>query len=80
MTAAERSRRYRANKGAGSKPGRRITQPCPSPAAFRRHKRNGEEPCAGCRDKYNEAARKRYAEIKQSNEAARKRYKEKKQP
>ena len=65
MTSAERSRRYRANKGAGSKPGRRITEPCPSPAAYRRHKRHGEPVCEGCRKAYNEAARKRYKEKKQ---------------
>lgn len=61
MTSAERSRRYRANKGAGNKPGRRITEPCPSPAAYKRHLRHGEPACDGCRKVYNEAARKRYA-------------------
>lgn len=33
-----------------------ATQPCGTPAAYRRHKRRGEQPCPECREVYNRAA------------------------
>lgn len=59
-SAAQRAREYRARKRGGEA---REPEPCGSPAAAKRHRRNGEEPCGECADaerKYNrEAARKR---------------------
>lgn len=50
MTDADRARRYRASKGAT--PGRHgppPTAPCGTPAAYRRHLRHREPPCAACK-------------------------------
>lgn len=43
------------------KGGRPITEPCGTLAAYRRHKRKGEVPCAECRTAYNAAHRRYYA-------------------
>jgi hypothetical protein len=50
MSSADYQRRWRASKGARTgQPGRAATQPHGTPAAFRRHKRAGEDPCEPCR-------------------------------
>lgn len=54
-------RQYRAKHGArtgvrGPKP----TQPCGTVAAYRRHKRRGEEPCKHCRAAYSEWNHQQY--------------------
>lgn len=60
MSSAEYQRRWRASKGARTgQPGRPATQPCGTVAAFRRHKRAGEEPCDACK----QAERERQAEL-----------------
>lgn len=42
-------RQYRAKQGATTGiRGRKPTQPCGTPAAYRRHRRNGEDPCDRC--------------------------------
>lgn len=61
-------RQYRAKQGAttgvrGPKP----TQPCGTVAAFRRHKRRGEEPCEHCKA----AERERQARLFQERKARR---------
>lgn len=43
------------------KPGRPITHPCGTVAAYKRHKRHGATPCEPCRQAYNEAQRVMYA-------------------
>jgi hypothetical protein len=66
MSSAEYQRRWRASKGARTgQPGRPATQPCGTVAAFRRHKRNGEEPCEACKV----AERDRQAEMYQNRKA-----------
>lgn len=50
MSSAEYQRQYRASKGARTgRPGRPVTQPCGTEAAYRRHGRNGETPCDACK-------------------------------
>lgn len=49
MSTAEYQRRWRASKGARTgRPGPKPTQPCGTSAAYRRHERAGEVPCAAC--------------------------------
>lgn len=49
MSSAEYQRRWRASKGARTgQPGPPATQPCGTVAAYRRHHRHGEAPCAAC--------------------------------
>jgi hypothetical protein len=43
------------------KTGRPITQPCGTAAAYKRHRRNGETPCAACRVAWATLNRDRYA-------------------
>lgn len=51
LTAAERSRKYRAAKGAREREYGPIPwQPCGTPAAFMRHIRHGQPACAACAD------------------------------
>ncbi len=60
VASAEYQRKWRASKGARTgQPGRPVTQPCGTVAAYRRHGRNGEEPCEACR----QAERERQAEL-----------------
>ncbi len=50
MSTAEYQRRWRASHGARTgQLGRPPTQPCGTLAAYRRHLRHGETPCAACR-------------------------------
>lgn len=42
----------------GLAPGQQL-KPCGTPAAARRHLRNGEEPCESCRDAENRRRRKK---------------------
>jgi len=49
MSTAEYQRRWRAKQGLSGKPGRPVTQPCGTVAAYKRHRSHGEEPCAACR-------------------------------
>ena len=66
MSSAEYQRRWRASKGARTgEPGRPASEPCGTPAAFRRHKRNGEEPCDAC----GQAEKERQADLYQRRKA-----------
>lgn len=50
MSTAEYQRQWRAARGARTgEPGRQATQPHGTIAAYRRHTRHGEEPCAACK-------------------------------
>lgn len=50
MSTADYQRAWRAKQGARTgHPGRPITKPCGTPAAYKRHIRNGEKPCDACR-------------------------------
>jgi hypothetical protein len=50
MSDAEYQRRWRAAHGARTgQIGRPATSPCGTVAAYKRHQRNGETPCAECR-------------------------------
>lgn len=42
-----------------------MSEPCGTSAAFRRHKRNGEDPCDAC----DQAEKKRQAELYQQRKA-----------
>lgn len=58
MSTAEQQRGYRAAKALaeGRTPGRSgrpVSQPCGTVAAYKRHRRWGEEPCEDCRLTYN---------------------------
>jgi hypothetical protein len=49
VSTADQQRRWRASKGARTgQPGRRPVQPCGTVAAYRRHRRRGEQPCEAC--------------------------------
>lgn len=49
MSSAEYQRRWRASKGARTgAPGRPVTEPCGTVAAYKRHRRHNEPPCAAC--------------------------------
>lgn len=51
VSSAEYQRNWRARQGAKTgQPGRPVTQPCGTVAAYKRHLRNKEEPCAACRE------------------------------
>ena len=51
MSTAEQQRRWRESKGARQGvTGRPPTAPCGTVAAYKRHRRNGEEPCQPCKD------------------------------
>ena len=61
----EYARRYRAAKAleAGrepGKPGRPVSAPCGTQAAYKRHKRRGETACDACRTAYLEYQRELY--------------------
>lgn len=61
MSTAEYQRKWRASKGARTgAPGRPVTQPHGTPAAYKRHRRAGEEPCAACRAAESERQRELY--------------------
>ena len=55
-TNAARQARYRARHNQP-----RQLEPCPSLAAYRRHKRHKEPVCDGCRQVYNTEQRRLYA-------------------
>lgn len=44
--------------------GRPITEACGTEAAYKRHRRHGEDPCQPCKDAYNAAQRVYYAKRK----------------
>jgi len=44
--------------------GRPATEPCGTVAAYKRHKRRGEDACQRCKDAYNAAHREMYAKRK----------------
>lgn len=55
MSTADYQREWRARHGARTgEPGRPVTQPHGTTAAFKRHQRHGEEACAPCRLAWNE--------------------------
>lgn len=67
MTSAEYQRAYRARKGARTgQLGRPPTQPCGTVAAYRRHRRAGEEPCDLCRSAYSDRQRQLYQQRKEA--------------
>ena len=55
-TNAARQARYRARHNQP-----RQLEPCPSLAAYRRHKRHKDPVCDGCRQVYNTEQRRLYA-------------------
>jgi len=62
---AEYHREWRAKKGARTgQPGRPVTRPCGTVAAFNRHKYNGETPCAACHNAYRDHQRQMYLQRK----------------
>lgn len=61
MSTAEYQRRWRASKGVRTgQLGRPVTEPCGTPAAYKRHKRNGEAVDDACREAYNADQRRLY--------------------
>lgn len=44
--------------------GRPVTEPCGTVAAYKRHKRHGEDACQPCKDAWAEAQRGYYAKRK----------------
>ena len=61
MTAADRSRAYRASKGARTgQPGPPPSAPCGTVSAYKRHLRQGETPDDACRAAWAEYQRERY--------------------
>ena len=69
MSGAEYQRRWRAEKAqeAGREPGRAgrpVTAPCGTQAAYKRHQRNGEEPCDPCRAAWSAYQRELYRKRK----------------
>ena len=54
-------REWRAKRGARTGVvGRRPTEPCGTVAAYRRHRRAGEQPCDQCRLAWNEKQKQMY--------------------
>jgi hypothetical protein len=69
MSTAEQQRRWRASKGARTgQPGRPPTQPCGTVAAYKRHQRKGETPCAACRGAWSAYQRDLYRRRKAKND------------
>jgi hypothetical protein len=67
MSTADYQRRWRASKGARTgAPGRPVTAPHGTPAAYKRHLRRGEQPCQACRD----ANAARHRELRLQRKAA----------
>lgn len=67
MTSAEYQRAWRARHGARTgQLGRPPTQPCGTVAAYRRHRRAGEEPCEPCRSAHSEHQRRMYLQRKEA--------------
>jgi hypothetical protein len=65
---AEYQREWRARHGARTgQPGRPATEPCGTVAAYRRHRKAGEDPCAACRDAWNAKQREMYQARKAKN-------------
>jgi len=61
MSTADYQRKWRASKGAQTgEPGRRVTQPCGTVSAYKRHQRHGEIPCAECKTAWASWHRDRY--------------------
>lgn len=65
MASAEyqRARRVRLAEQAGRAPGvpgRPVTAPCGTVAAYKRHQRHGEPPCEACRAAWSEYQRELY--------------------
>lgn len=51
ISTAEQERAWRAKHGAATgRPGRPAVAPCGTTAAYKRHLRRGETPCAACRE------------------------------
>ena len=61
MSTAEYQRLWRARHKAANPPGRPVTAPHGSTAAYKRHLRHGEAPCEACRAAWNEWQRGYYA-------------------
>lgn len=65
MSTAQYQRQWRAARGARTgQPGRPVTEPCGTAAAYKRHKRNGEPVDTACREAYNADQRELYARRK----------------
>lgn len=61
VSTAEYQRRWRASQGVRTGAvGRPITAPCGTAAAYKRHKRRGEQVDDACRQAYNEEQRRLY--------------------
>jgi len=70
MTSAEyqRERRARIAREAGRTPGRpgpKVSQPCGTVAAYKRHTRRQEPPCEACRKAWAEWQRDYYKRKRQ---------------
>ena len=51
VSDAEYQKRWRAKHGANTgQPGRPVTAQCGTVSAYKRHQRNGEQPCDACRE------------------------------
>ena len=69
MSTADYQRAWRAKHGAGTgKPGRPVTEPHGTVAAYRRHQRAGEPFCEPCRAAWAERQREYYRRRKQSTD------------
>jgi hypothetical protein len=65
VSDAEYQRAWRAKHGARTgHPGRIPTQPCGTVAAYRRHRKAGEQPCDACREAWNAKQRDSYRQRK----------------
>jgi hypothetical protein len=61
MSTAAYQRQWRANHKSENPPGRPVTDPHGTVAAYKRHLRHGETPCASCRAAWNDWQRGYYA-------------------
>ena len=67
----QRLRRARLAAEAGRAPGkagRPATHPCGTNAAYKRHQRKGEPPCAACRAAWSAYQRELYARRRKKND------------
>ena len=67
----QRLRRARLAAEAGREPGkagRPATHPCGTNAAYKRHQRKGEPPCAACRAAWSAYQRELYARRRKKND------------
>jgi hypothetical protein len=61
VSTAAYQRQWRAKHRSDQPPGRPVTAPHGTTAAYKRHQRHGEHPCAECRRAWNDWQREYYA-------------------